>query len=131
MGSKLGAFKRWNRKYPEGILQRFNAKINITEYCWLWTGTTTGKNHGEYGTFWNGAEIITAHRFSLEQKLGRKLKEGMKALHQCDISLCVNPNHLYEGTQTDNLYDAYRRNRRSGEAQNKMLLLARKKKLGY
>jgi hypothetical protein len=139
MGSRIGMLKRWAKIYPNGVLQRFNEKVNKNgpvlikelDNCWLWLGTTTGKSHGEYGTFWTGEKIVTAHRFSLEQILGRKLKKNRKALHHCDNSMCVRPTHLYEGTQGDNMIDAYKRSRRSGKKQSAMLLKARKIKLGY
>jgi len=127
-GTLIGARKHWS----EGLLERFNKRINKTDYCWIWIGkSTTGKSHGEYGTFWDGNRIVLAHRFSLEQSLGRELKKGMKVLHHCDNSICVRPDHLYEGTQGDNMKDAYKRNRRSGKEQNKMLMKARFDKLGY
>jgi hypothetical protein len=117
----------------EKVIKRFDSKINkIPNGCWMWLGTTTGLFRGtEYGTFWTGEDIVLAHRFSLGRRLGRKILKGLKALHKCDVSMCVNPDHLYEGTQGQNNKDAYQRGRRSGAVQSKMLLAARKKKLGY
>jgi hypothetical protein len=45
------------------------------------------------------------HRFALERKLGRSISEGFLALHHCDVPGCVNPGHLFEGTQKDNVRD--------------------------
>lgn len=47
----------------------------------------------------------------LAHKLGRDLNEGMQANHHCDRQTCVNPDHLYEGTQQENIDDAIRRGR--------------------
>lgn len=129
--TKAGAKKRWSNKFPGGLIQRFFSKVESSPGCWLWKGTTTGKSHGEYGTFWNGERIVLAHRFLLELTLGRKLKPKMNACHRCDVPLCIRPTHLYEGTQSQNNKDAYTRKRRSGKKQSEMLLKARKKKLGY
>lgn len=127
MGSKIGS--RWLKRYPGGVAQRFLEKVDKKD-CWLWNGTTTGGDR-PYGTFWDGDKTILAHRYSLQQFLGRKLKRGMNALHKCDVTMCVRPEHLYEGTQSDNNRDAYKRKRRDGKTQSKMLLIARFKKLGY
>jgi hypothetical protein len=45
------------------------------------------------------------HRLALERKLGRVLGPGMQALHDCDWRSCVNEDHLYEGTYSDNMFD--------------------------
>src|SRR5262252_4680205 len=49
------------------------------------------------------------HRLALERKLGRPIKSGYMALHHCDVSVCVNQEHLYEGRAKDNTDDHIRR----------------------
>ena len=49
------------------------------------------------------------HRLALERKLGRPIKPGFFALHLCDNKSCVNPDHLYEGTDKDNQQDRMHR----------------------
>ena len=51
------------------------------------------------------------HRKVLAEKLGRSIKPGYFACHTCDVPPCVNPDHLYEGTATDNNRDTVRRGR--------------------
>lgn len=54
-----------------------------------------------------------AHRVALEIRLGRKLLPGLVACHTCDVDNCVNPDHLWEGTQEDNLKDMRDKSRAS------------------
>lgn len=54
---------------------------------------------------------VLVHRESLEGKLGRPIRPGMGALHHCDTNACHEPEHLYEGTNTDNMQDMLSRGR--------------------
>lgn len=70
--------------------------------CWLWLGpcVTAG-----YGQLYHKGENLYAHRYALAIKLGRPLETGEQALHRCDAPGCVNPAHLFVGTNTDNYKD--------------------------
>lgn len=72
--------------------------------CLLWTEYV---NPWGYAVVWDGERSVYAHRFALEQSLGRPLGEDMFALHKCDVKHCVNPEHLYEGTRSENMTDAW------------------------
>ena len=78
------------------------------ESCWVWYGAKC--SHG-YGNFWDGVKYTSAHRFSWTIHNGC-IPEGKSVLHACDNSLCVNPDHLFIGTQTDNIRDMIRKGRR-------------------
>ena len=57
-------------------------------------------------------EQVRVHRWSLEQKLGRPLGDKL-ACHTCDNPCCINPEHLFPGTQADNMADMKRKGRGS------------------
>ncbi len=87
------------------VTERFRVKYHETETgCWIWFAA---KDAGGYGRFkWNG-RIDGAHRVSWEMANGAVPRQ-MDVLHRCNVKACVNPAHLYLGTQKDNMRDAMR-----------------------
>lgn len=95
----------------QAALDRFWAKVDKRgpEECWPWTA---GKTKAGYGVFHPRKPLtVGAHRYMLEIKLGRSIGPKLYACHRCDNPICVNPEHLYEGTHQDNVNDAVRRDR--------------------
>lgn len=92
------------------VAERFWEKVDIggSDDCWLWTASTSAG----YGSFWTSEKTDGAHRYQLEQKMGRVLLDGEFCLHTCDNKLCVNPDHLYCGSAADNSRDMVKRGRK-------------------
>lgn len=79
---------------------RWDGKISVdTAGCWLFQGLLTEKGYGRIGK--NGKR---AHREMWKENFG-VIREGLCVLHTCNVPRCVNPNHLYLGTDQDNHND--------------------------
>ncbi len=75
--------------------------------CWLWAGTT---RKGGYGKVKVRQATMLAHRRSYELHHG-SIPKGAIICHRCDTPACVNPAHLYAGTDADNSRDKMSRGR--------------------
>lgn len=80
--------------------ERFWSKVEKTDTCWIWTAA---KING-YGVFWHSGKNMKAHRLSYEAAFS-PIPIGLYVLHHCDVPSCVNPAHLFLGTQRDNIQD--------------------------
>jgi len=87
--------------------------------CWEWTGGTDGKGYGR--VCWDGGRH-GAHRVSWCLIRGA-IPDGLYVCHHCDNKLCVNPDHLFLGTQVDNMQDWTRKGK--NKLVNNPALLAR------
>lgn len=81
--------------------------------CWLWTASI---NNRGYGTLQRGGFKGYAHRFSFQHfKADGADITGMSVCHSCDNPSCVNPDHLFLGTASDNMRDCLRKGRHASQ----------------
>lgn len=83
--------------------------------CWLWTACLTKWG---YGSIRNNKTTELAHRVSYRLFNG-DVPEELCVLHTCDVPGCVNPDHLFLGTNNDNVQDKVNKNRQSKVGQAK------------
>lgn len=93
--------KKTRRKKP--LISRFEANVlpEPNSGCWLWAA---GIQSDGYGTFRAFDKSDLAHRASLMLHRGA-IPTGMHVLHKCDNRSCVNPDHLFLGSNYDNVLD--------------------------
>lgn len=103
------------------LIEKFHSMVmpEPNTGCWLWNGKI---HNGGYGImFTNGTSYLT-HRLSYTIHKG-KIQKGLFVCHTCDVRSCVNPDHLFLGSNEDNVADMVRKNRQAkGEHNSKTKL---------
>ena len=79
--------------------------------CWEWIGRVTTNRSGTKYPRKGQVTMEFAHRVVVRNIKGRRLTKRMVAMHLCNNSLCVNPDHLGGGKQTTNVRQAVREGR--------------------
>jgi hypothetical protein len=77
------------------LAERWAAKVQKTETCWLWTGAISSTGYGRLNLYY-------AHRIAFELHIG-PIPEGMTIDHLCRVRTCVNPAHLEAVTLAENI----------------------------
>ena len=96
-------------KLDKKTLDRFWSKVDKTSNpngCWEFSIT----EKAGYGCFSIKGKKYKAHRISYKLYYG-KIPNGLNILHHCDNKKCINPDHLFAGTQQDNIKDMVNKNR--------------------
>jgi hypothetical protein len=103
------------------VKERFESKISMEPNtgCWLWTGTTNDKGYAQIRI---DGIYKYAHRLSWKFNRG-PIPQNLQVLHKCDTPSCVNPLHLFLGTQKDNMQDAKKKGRTPLGERNGMVKL--------
>jgi len=98
-----GSMARWGHTPGQRVEDRFWAKVQKTDSCWLWTAAVTESGYGRYKV--RSYTHVLAHRWVWENVYG-SIPDGLFVCHHCDVPSCVRPSHLFVGTQAANMRDA-------------------------
>ena len=95
----------------QSVVERFWAKVQKrpNDECWLWLGAKWKSGYGQLRRY--KTQRWLAHRVSWEIANGRA--PALHVLHKCDNPSCVRPDHLYEGTNAENMRDKVDRGRQA------------------
>jgi len=83
-------------------------EIDPSTGCWNWTGVISPNGYGRIKWCQKNHGV---HRAAYLTLLGKPIPQGFSVLHKCDNKRCLNPSHLYIGTQKDNVADREERTR--------------------
>jgi hypothetical protein len=109
--------------------KRLLSRVVIQDECWLYPTTPRGSNYGKFCLY---GVRMSAHRASWWLHFGedpREFGSGQQINHHCDKPNCIRPEHLYRGTQKDNMADAIYRGRRKAPQIKEKGVRAAKNKL--
>jgi hypothetical protein len=88
-------------QHGPAMLERFWARVEITESCWLWRGGIAGNGYGRFYPRKKGH--VPAHVFAWETTNAQEVPEGLELDHLCRTLICVRPDHLEPVTHRTNM----------------------------
>lgn len=89
--------------FEPDFIERFEAKLDKSGECWLWTASVAGKGYGQM-------KLPKQRKQEYSHRLAHMIykgpvPDGIQVCHTCDVSRCCNPDHLFLGTCKQNLQD--------------------------
>jgi hypothetical protein len=107
------------RLEQRGLHARKLIKWEVNENgCWICTSHASDKSRGGYPRVSRHKRMVSVGRYMYEQKYG-EVQDHLDICHECDNPMCINPEHLFLGTKTDNMQDMMRKgrgNKQKGES---------------
>lgn len=88
-------------------------RMGASDECWIWRGAKAG----DYGSMKINRRRVGAHRVAYQLAHG-PIPAGLVVCHRCDNPPCVNPAHLFLGSQRDNMVDKREKGRAASRSRN-------------
>lgn len=97
-------------KAPDITLEWLKTQTRVDGNCWIWIRQPEIK----YPSIFRFGKRRTVSHLGFFVREGRWPKDGIDAMHSCDNTRCVNPDHILEGTRSDNIRDMVIKGRNVG-----------------
>lgn len=97
----------WNKVNKNGSIPKHRPELG---HCWEWTASLS---EWGYGNFRMKGKTLKSNRLAWQFTYG-DIPDGLQALHKCDNPKCCNPEHLFLGTNKDNVDDKVNKGRARG-----------------